>query len=148
MGKNSRAFFWYIAALLAIALVLFIATVERDEGDGYYTLKSNIKRTDGLSPKSRVLLSGIEVGYIEGMTLRADYTVDVEIKVKDWVKVPADSATAIYSESLMGGKYLAILPGGSEEYMGDGASFDYSQNSIDLMNMISIGAESLKKGSE
>jgi len=144
MAKGARIFVRYLAVLAALVLVV-AAIFGGNESDGHYTLVSNIKRTDGLTPKSRVLLSGVDVGYIEGMTLRADYTVDVEIKVKDGVKIPSDSATAIYSESLMGGKYLAILPGGSEEYMGDGAHFDYSQNSIDIMNLISIGADALKK---
>jgi len=149
MESNKRSFIRYIVvAFAALVLIVGIMICGGSSEAGYYTLTSNIKRTDGLSLNSRVLLSGEDVGYIENMTLRDDYTVDVEIKVYDWVKIPNDSATAIYSESLLHGKYLAILPGGSEEYMKDGDNFEYSQNSINLVRMISAGAEILKKGNE
>jgi len=135
-----------VFAILAIACGIMCGGHKNESG--YYTLVGNIKRTDGLSFNSRVLLSGQDVGHIESMTLRDDYTVDVRIRVFDWVKIPSDSATAIYSESLLHGKYLAILPGGSEEYMKDGDSFEFSQNSINLVRMISAGAEMLKKGNQ
>jgi len=135
-----------IFAVLAVAAIVMLGS--RGNESGYYALTSNIKRTDGLSFSSRVLLSGEPVGHIEGMTLRDDYSVNVRILVRRDVKIPVDSAVAIYSESLLRGKYLAILPGGAEEYMKDGDSFEFSQNAINLMRMISAGAEMLKKESK
>ena len=121
------------------------ALIAREGEPSHYTIISNVKRTDGLGLKSRVLLSGAEVGHIEKMELKPDFSVDVHMKIRRGVKVPSDSATAIYSESLLAGKYMAILAGGDDEYMGDGARFDYSQNSINLTDMLVSGLQALKK---
>ena len=147
MEENKRIGLRYAAALLVFTLLASVI-IRLAHRDNYYVLISNIQRTDGLKVNSRVMLSGFEIGHVKGMTLREDYTVDVRIRIKDWVRIPNDSATAIFSESLLGGKYLAILPGGSMEYMQDGDSFYYSQNAINLLRIISAGVEAMGRRGE
>ena len=52
------------------------------------------------------------------------------------VKIPDDSSAKITSEGLLGSNYVALTPGGSEDYLQDGSQIDFTQGSVDLMGLI------------
>ena len=51
-------------------------------------------------------------------------------------QLPDDSAVKIASEGLLGGSYLSIEPGGSETMLKPGAAMQYTQGSVNLMDLI------------
>jgi phospholipid/cholesterol/gamma-HCH transport system substrate-binding protein len=53
------------------------------------------------------------------------------------VKLPIDSTAAIVSESLLGGKYLSISPGGEEDMLKDGDEIYNAQSALILESLIS-----------
>jgi len=108
-------------------------------------LYASFKDIGELKRGAPIRLSGIAVGRVEGMRLEPDYSVVMTLGIYDTFRFPDDSAVAIYSDGLMGGKYVAILPGGSSDYMAPGGYFEYSQDAIDITRMIGIGIDKFMK---
>jgi phospholipid/cholesterol/gamma-HCH transport system substrate-binding protein len=79
------------------------------------------------------------------MELEPDFSVSVSMSIKKGVLIPEDSSAAIYTDGLLGAKYIAILPGGSTGMMGDGDSFGYTQNSVNITEMIELGIHNFSK---
>ena len=82
-------------------------------------------------------LAGINVGSVTGLELdpatfeaRTSFTVDGNLRL------PADSDVKIASESLLGGNYVEITPGASEEVLGPGDEIVNTQGSVSLLNLL------------
>ena len=52
------------------------------------------------------------------------------------MRFPKDTSAAIISESLLGGKYLAITPGGDEAYLEPGGEIVHAQSAVILEALI------------
>src|SRR3546814_16804606 len=69
---------------------------------------------------------------LDPQSWQAKLTLAIDPKVK----VPADSSAAITSEGIMGGSFIALLPGGDPAPLKDGDQIIATQGSVDLMGMI------------
>ena len=86
-------------------------------GSGY-AVKARFDRVDGLKQGADVRMSGIRVGKIKGMQLETDtYLAVVEMEIDGAVKVPDDTSAEIVSESLLGGRFMSLTPGGSDKFL-------------------------------
>jgi len=88
----------------------------RDDG---YELSVILDNASGLDLRTPVFVAGVQVGNINKISL-AGYKAKVRILVKKSVKVPVDSTIAIKSQSLLGDKYIEIIPGVESKYFGEG----------------------------
>ncbi len=64
------------------------------------------------------------------------YLALVEITVSPEVKVPVDSIASIATEGLLGGKYVGLLPGSSDDMLKPGARINRTQASVSLESLI------------
>jgi len=104
--------------------------------DGY-TLQARFDRIDGLNVGGDVRVAGIKVGTVLENELDANtFQAVVKFSVTSNVRLPFDTAAAISSESLLGGAYLSLLPGGDEEYLKNGDEIEETQDAIDLLGLI------------
>ncbi len=102
-----------------------------------YTLSARFDRIDGLGVGSDVRVAGIKVGTVlESVLDNKTYQAIVKFSVATGVTLPLDTAAAISSESLLGGSYLTLLPGGDEEMLVDGDLIEETQDAIDLLGLI------------
>ncbi len=143
----------FIASVLVYALVLFVSIKVYDyfknlSKSHFYTLVANIKKTDELKQGAFVRLSGVDVGSVSELKLMPDFSVQVFMQINNGIFIPDDSSVAIYTDGLIGDKYIAILPGGSLDYMENNDEFEYSQDSVNITEMIEIGVEQFKNSSE
>jgi phospholipid/cholesterol/gamma-HCH transport system substrate-binding protein len=105
-------------------------------GDGY-VLVAKFDRADGLSEGSDVKINGVKVGKIVGLEIDpASFLAVVKFYVPDNLKLPKDSSASVNSEGLLGGKYMAITPGGSEEIIGDGDEIENTSGPVDLESLL------------
>ena len=104
---------------------------------GGYELVAKFDRADGLDVGSDVRISGIRVGQVTAMTLDPQtYRADVRFSVRQGIELPADSSAAIASASLLGGKFLSVVPGGDERILKDGGEITLTQSSVNLEDLI------------
>ncbi|MCB1832407.1 MAG: outer membrane lipid asymmetry maintenance protein MlaD [Geminicoccaceae bacterium] len=109
-----------------------------DVGDpGGYTLIAKFDRVDGLDIGGDVRMSGIKVGRVLSQSLDPmTYRAIVTFSVDSAVELPLDSSAAITSASLLGGKYLALVPGAEDIMLGDGEELTLTQSAVNLEDLI------------
>ena len=64
------------------------------------------------------------------------YFADVVMSIRRDVKIPEDTSVAVSSEGLLGGTFLSLSPGGSDEMLQAGGEITMTQGSIDLMGLL------------
>ena len=55
----------------------------------------------------------VKVGVVKKVLLDDDFFALVEFEVDSKVKIPSNSSISVFSDGLLGNKYLSIAPGGS-----------------------------------
>ena len=81
-----------------------------------YPISAKINDGSGLKDKAKVKLKGVDIGYVEKVTL-LDNDVVTKLMIDEGVKIPTDSIIIISQDSLLGGKFLDIKPGTSTDVL-------------------------------
>ena len=127
------------AVVLIVAGAFFAYAYTRSSvrtADGY-ELRAKFGSVGGLAVGSDVRISGIKVGTVTREELDPQtYLAIVHMNIEPHVKVPDDSAIRIAQESLLGGNYLAIEPGGSEDTLKPGQEVAHTQGAVDLLSLV------------
>lgn len=79
-----------------------------------YPIVAKINDGAGLKNKAKVKLKGVDIGYVDHVTLEHNDVVTY-LMIDDGVTIPTDSKIMIAQDSLLGGKFLDIRPGQSTE---------------------------------
>src|SRR5690348_3698069 len=90
-------------------------------GSSGYQLQATFENIAGLGVGSDVRIGGVKIGSVTDERINPqNYLAEVTLTVSDAIKLPKDSSAVITSDSLLGGKYLALTPGGDEQMLGPG----------------------------
>jgi len=137
---NNNAFETLIGAVvvaLAGVFLFYAYSVTDSVPSRGYTLFAEFDSVDGLASGSDVRLSGIKIGTVAAQTLNTEtFLARVELAMDADVKLPDDSSIKVTADGLLGGSYLSIEPGGSEENLENGGEIRFTQGSIDLIGLV------------
>ncbi|HET6468009.1 MAG TPA: outer membrane lipid asymmetry maintenance protein MlaD [Geminicoccaceae bacterium] len=125
--------------VLVVAIGFFVWAYGRANvgATGGYLLSAQFDRVDGLTVGGEVRISGIPVGRVVSQRLDPEtYRARVTFTVQDGVALPADSSAAIASSSLLGGRYLAVVPGGDDQMLRPGEEITITQSAINIEDLI------------
>ena len=76
-------------------------------------------------------IAGVKVGTVDDERIDPQsFQAVVALTVRNDIKLPKDSAAIITSESLLGGKYLSLQPGGDEAMLQPGQTITITQASV------------------
>ena len=126
-----------LAVVVVAAVFLVFAWDRAGSGTDRYALTARFPNASGVSVGTDVRVSGMKVGAVTAQTLDpATFQAVVTLAVDSKVKLPADTSAAITSESLLGGSFVALLPGGDPESLRPGDEITDTQGSTDLMGLI------------
>jgi len=139
-----------VVLLVAAGFLAFaVANSGRTAVSGY-PLYAQFERIDGLGVGADVRLAGVKVGSVtEERIDPKSFLAVVGLSVRSDVKLPKDSAAVITSESLLGGKYLSLQPGGDETILRPGQTITITQSSISLEELLGkfiFSATNVQKG--
>lgn len=125
-----------VLVVCAVFVIFAYSTSHWKPAQGYEVI-AKFDRIDGLRQGSDVRLSGVKVGTIKTIGLDPEtYLAVVHINLSSDVELPKDSAAEIASESLLGGKFLALLPGGEEAVIPAGGEIMHTQSTVSLESLI------------
>jgi phospholipid/cholesterol/gamma-HCH transport system substrate-binding protein len=126
-----------IVLIIASFFLVFAYTSSQATVSHGYQLKARFDRIDGLLVGNDVRVSGVKVGLVKSIRIDPKtYLAEVTMTVQDSVQIPKDSSAEIISESLMGGKYIALVPGGDESYIAPEGIVVNTQSAISLEGLI------------
>ena len=120
------AFFGYVAYKAAD-----ISTVSG------YQIEAEFGNVAGLSVGDDVILSGIKIGSVAGQSLDPDtYTARIVISIEEGIRLPDDSSARITAASLLGGNYLEVIPGFSDEMLDVGDVIYDTRDPVSLTDLL------------
>ena len=123
------------AVVLAVAVLFFVFAYTRSDVatvEGYEVV-AKFTSVAGLHVGDDMRISGIKIGSVIGQELDpVMYRAIVRMSIDPAIELPEDTIAAVYSESLLGGKYMALDPGGAEELIGPGGEIKMTQSAINL----------------
>ena len=126
-----------VVVVVAAAFLIFAFGVSDVGAVKGYELIAKFDRVDGLSVGSDVKVGGIKVGTVVAQVLDpATYLAVVHMSIDEGVKLPVDSSSEVVSEGLLGARYLAIVPGPSEEMLEPGGLIRFTQSSISIEQLL------------
>jgi len=129
-----------VIVLLALAIMLVVAVVSegRSTDSTGYVLHASFDHIDGLGPGSDVRLAGVTVGQVTSERVNpANYRAEVTFTVRPDIKLSADTGAIVTSDSLLGGKYIALSPGGDDKNLKPGDTLTQTQGAISLEQLLS-----------
>ncbi|SFP06531.1 MlaD family protein [Hydrogenimonas thermophila] len=140
-----------VGLFIAIGLVfLFLLSTQVNKFQGFtkkgYEIEAVLTDASGLENHAKVKMKGVEVGYINLIKLYGN-SVLVRMKINEGVKIPEDSTIILAQESLLGGKYVNILPGSSQTFLEADGILKHQKRSVSLEEMgteVALAAEELK----
>jgi phospholipid/cholesterol/gamma-HCH transport system substrate-binding protein len=139
MGRHGVAETLTGALVLVVALgflVFAVAHSGRVAGSGY-PLQARFDHIDGLSVGADVRIAGVKVGTVTGVQVDPkSFVAVVALRVADDIQLPKDSAASIISESLLGGKYISLSPGGDNTDLKPGQAIAITQSSVSLEELL------------
>lgn len=125
-----------VLAGAALFLVFAMRTVDVRTTEGY-PVTAAFSTANGLIIGADVRIGGVKVGSVDALSLDPEsFQAVVTIMLKNGLSLPKDSSATIRSESLMGGKFLAIEPGGDENVLKAGDRIQYTQSTPDLEQLL------------
>lgn len=126
--------------VVALATWFFVFAYNRTGGgmqrDGYQ-VTALFSNAAGVGLGTDVRVAGMNIGRVTGSALDPEsWQAKLTLSLNPGVKLPADSSAVITSEGIMGGSYIAMVPGGDPMPLKNGDVIIDTQSSIDLMGMI------------
>lgn len=133
-----------VGAFVASGLILlFVLSTQVNDLGSFNEKGTNvnayIKDASGLELKTKVKLNGVEIGYIDDISL-VDHKVKLRFFIQEGINIPVDSSVVVTQDTVLGGKLINITPGHSSENITEKgalkavdrlASFEETSDSVD-----------------
>jgi phospholipid/cholesterol/gamma-HCH transport system substrate-binding protein len=128
--------------ILGLAALYVIATSATNIGSygesKGYAVTASFNNIGGLKPRAAVTMAGVAIGRVTDIKLdpksfSAVITMQIDGRYNE---VPDDSTASILTSGLLGEQYIGIDPGGSETFLKQGSSIQYTQSALVLEKLI------------
>ncbi len=127
------------ACVLLVAagfLVFAVANSGRSTSSGYH-LFARFDHVDGLNVGSDVRIAGVKIGSVLDMKIDPkSFQAEITLSVREDVKLPKDTSAEITSESLLGGKFVNLTPGGDTATLPEGGTIAITQSSVSMEQLL------------
>jgi phospholipid/cholesterol/gamma-HCH transport system substrate-binding protein len=151
MGKNIfETLVGAVVLAVAVSFIFIAYSGGRVKNVDGYMLTAKFDRVDGLNIGSDVRVSGLKVGKVLDQTINPKtFQAVITFAVAEEIKLPKDSSAEIIGDGLLGSKYLALVPGGSQAIFKDGDEIAHTQSAISIESLIAkvmFGASDSNEG--
>src|SRR6202789_2055709 len=129
--------------LLGFAALFFLTTQNTSRGLSFgskphYDLTAKFDNVGDLKVGAPVSMSGVEMGRVTKIGFDSkEYKAVVTMRMDArYNQIPTDSDASIYTQGLLGGKFIGLTAGGADTYLKDKDQIDFTQSAFILENMI------------
>lgn len=127
----------FVVLVIAAFFLAFAYFSSQHDTRGGYPLSARFSRIDGVQTGTDVRLSGVKVGTVTDIEIDPEsYLAVVKMDIEPAVKLPKDTSAEIITNGLLGSKYIAVVPGGEEDYLKSGEEIKHTQAAVSLEAMI------------
>src|ERR1700688_3265749 len=139
--------------LLGFAALFFLTTQTTSHGLAVfgpprYEVTAKFDNVGDLKVGAPVSMSGVEVGRVAQIDFDSnEYKAVVLLRLNArFNKIPVDSDASIYTQGLLGGKFIGLTAGGADTYLKDKDQIAFTQSAFVLENLIGQFAANFMKG--
>jgi phospholipid/cholesterol/gamma-HCH transport system substrate-binding protein len=129
--------------LLGFAALFFLTTQTTSRGLSFaspphYDVTAKFDNIGDLKVGAPVSMSGVEMGRVSKISFDSkEYKAVVTMRLDArYNQIPTDSDASIYTQGLLGGKFIGITAGGAETYLKDKDHIDFTQSAFVLESLI------------
>jgi phospholipid/cholesterol/gamma-HCH transport system substrate-binding protein len=140
--------------LLGFAALFFLVTQitnrELSTNGGSYGVQAQFENIGSLKEGAAVSMAGVTVGRVQSIRFdQSVYKAVVQMRISSqFDRIPVDSDASIMTAGLLGGQYIGITAGGSEDFLKDGSRIEFVQDALVLENLINQLVASFNKRSD
>ena len=125
-----------IVLVFAFVFVIFSLSNTGFQQKGKF-INAEFGNVAGLKVGDEVLIAGIKVGEVSSNTLDSKtYLAVVKLNLQSNIFIPEDSIAKISSASLLGGQYVEIIPGASDQMLKDDETIYDTRDPVSLTDLL------------
>lgn len=134
-----------IEALVGLAVVIaaiwmvfvFLGRTGSHAGADSIEVTALFPNAAGIEVGTDVKVAGLSIGRVTHVALDPEgYQAEVRMAIDNGARIPNDSSAAITSEGLLGGSYIALLPGGSPDPLQEDDVILDTQGAVDMLGLV------------
>ena len=125
-----------LAGIAAIAYLSIGVGGFADQARGGLKLSAAFDETGELAVRAPVVIAGVRVGEISGISLGDDFRAKVEINLDPALKLPTDTSASIVTAGVLGDRYVELQPGGEEKMLQSGDRITMTESAVTLERLI------------
>jgi phospholipid/cholesterol/gamma-HCH transport system substrate-binding protein len=127
-----------LAGFLALLfLSVRVSGINFEAATQTYQVSAVFTDVAGLRTRAKVTIAGVTIGRVARIAVDPVYgEAIVTLDIQSDIRVPRDTGAAIQTEGILGGRYVALLPGGDEEFLAEGGTITDTQGAMVLENLI------------
>lgn len=131
--------FVFLGIIALFFLTTRVTNFDSYEGDKGYTLSARFDNIGSLKLRSPVAMSGVKIGRVTSIIFDDEMLeAVVEMRIDaSYDQIPNDSDASILTQGILGGQYIGLEPGGSEEFFADNDEIQFTQSALVLEKLIS-----------
>ena len=141
MKKYSVEFYVGLFVILGSACTVYLMTQLGGidlSGRKSLCVHAYFTSVSGLTTGASVEMAGVKIGRVTGITLDAETMMaDVELCVDEEIELSEDIMVSVKTAGIIGDKYINILPGGSENFLGRGDKVFNTESAVDIEALVS-----------
>jgi phospholipid/cholesterol/gamma-HCH transport system substrate-binding protein len=129
--------------VLGFGALFFLTTQTTSHGLSFgskphYDVIAKFDNVGDLKVGSPVSMAGVEIGRVVSIDFDTRiYKAVVKMSISDkYNEIPTDSDASIYTQGLLGGKFVGLTAGGAETYLKNNDQIDFTQSAFVLENLI------------
>ena len=142
--------------VLGFAALFFLTTQTTSRGISFaspphYDLTAKFDNIGDLKVGAPVSMSGVEMGRVTKIEFDwKEYKAAVTLRIDArYNQIPTDSDASVYTQGLLGGKFIGLTAGGAETYLKNKDQIAFTQSAFVLENLIGqFAANFMKAGGQ
>lgn len=126
-----------LVLIIAAVFLYFAYSTSQIRSTRGYDVIAKFDHIEGIREGGDVRISGIKVGIIVSETLdTTSYLAVVKMNIDPSIKLPTDTVAQILSNGLLGDKYMALVPGASDQMISPDGTIQFTQSPMSLESLI------------
>lgn len=136
-AKESIVGIFVVLGLVCVSyLTIKLGRMEVFDSGGY-SVTARFSSVTGLRVGANVEIAGVPVGRVTTIQLDPQtFMADVVLRINDNVRLSDDVMASVKTSGLIGDKYIAIAPGGSDTPLKNGDTITDTEPTLDLEALI------------
>jgi phospholipid/cholesterol/gamma-HCH transport system substrate-binding protein len=126
-----------IVILVALFFVVFMFNSSGVGTVDGYEITAEFDDATGVAPGTDVRMAGVKIGTVVEQYLNPEtYFAQIVLNIDDEIKLPVGTSARIISDGLLGGNFVSLTPGGAQEMISAGGEIEYTQGSINVVDLL------------